>query len=117
MKNHDLFRQSTVMALGTILSRIAGFIRSVLTVAVLGTALLADSFNVANTMPNIIYNLMVGGALTAIFVPQLVKSKSDPDGGIDFASRLVTTISLILGVIVIVGVLFAPDARSPTKPK
>ena len=108
MKNQDLFRQSTVMALGTILSRIAGFIRSVLTVAVLGTALLADSFNVANTMPNIIYNLMVGGALTAIFVPQLVKSKSDPDGGLDFASRLVTTISLILGAIVVVGVLFAP---------
>ena len=108
MKNQDLFRTSSVMALGTVLSRIAGFIRSVLTVAVLGTALLADSFNVANTMPNIIYNLMVGGALTAIFVPQLVKSKSDPDGGTDFASRLVTTISLILGLIVVVGVLFAP---------
>ena len=108
MKNQDLFRQSTVMAIGTVLSRIAGFIRSVLTVAVLGTALLADSFNVANTMPNIIYNLMVGGALTAIFVPQLVKSKSEPDGGLDFASRLVTTISLILGAIVIVGVVFAP---------
>ena len=108
MKNQDLFRQSTVMAIGTVLSRIAGFIRSVLTVAVLGTALLADSFNVANTMPNIIYNLMVGGALTAIFVPQLVKSKSEPDGGLDFASRLVTTISLILGAIVILGVVFAP---------
>ena len=96
------------MAVGTVLSRIAGFIRSVLTVAVLGTALLADSFNVANTMPNIIYNLMVGGALTAIFVPQLVKSKGDPDGGIDFASRLVTTICVILGAIVVVGVVFAP---------
>lgn len=108
MKNQDLFRQSTVMALGTVLSRIAGFIRSVLTVAVLGTALLADSFNVANTMPNIIYNLMVGGALTAIFVPQLVKSKSDQDGGLDFASRLVTTISFILGAIVVLGVVFAP---------
>ena len=108
MKNQDLFRTSTVMAVGTVLSRIAGFIRSVLTVAVLGTALLADGFNVANTMPNIIYNLMVGGALTAIFVPQLVKSKSDPDGGVDFASRLVTTISLILGLIVVVGVIFAP---------
>ena len=108
MKNQDLFRTSTVMAVGTVLSRIAGFIRSVLTVAVLGTALLADSFNVANTMPNIIYNLMVGGALTAIFVPQLVKSKSDPDGGLDFASRLVTTICLILGAIVVVGVVFAP---------
>lgn len=108
MKNQDLFRNSTIMAIGTVLSRIAGFIRSVLTVAVLGTALLADSFNVANTMPNIIYNLMVGGALTAIFVPQLVKSKNDADGGQDFASRLVTTICVILAAITALGVLFAP---------
>ena len=98
MKSHDLFRASSIMALGTIISRIAGFIRSVLTVAVLGTALLADTFNVANTMPNIIYNLMVGGALTAIFVPQLVKAMDHADEGSDFASRLLTTISAILQI-------------------
>ena len=108
MKNNELFRASGVMALGTILSRITGFIRSVLLVAVLGTALLADGYNVANTMPNILYNLLVGGALTAIFVPQLIRSFADPDGGIAFASRLVTTISAILLALVALGVLFAP---------
>lgn len=96
------------MAIGTILSRITGFIRALLAVAVLGTALLADTYNVANTMPNILYNLLVGGALTAIFVPQLVRSFSDEDGGHGFASRLVTTISGILLLLVLVGVLFAP---------
>jgi len=63
------------MALGTIISRITGFIRGILIVAVLGTALLADTYNVANTMPNILYNLLVGGALTAIFIPQLVRRR------------------------------------------
>ena len=96
------------MAVGTILSRITGFFRAILGVAVLGTALLADTYNVANTMPNILYNLLVGGALTAIFVPQLVRSFSDEDGGHGFASRLVTTISGILLALVIIGVLFAP---------
>ncbi len=96
------------MAVGTILSRITGFFRAVLGVAVLGTALLADTYNVANTMPNILYNLLVGGALTAIFVPQLVRSFSDEDGGEGFASRLVTTISGILLALVLIGVLFAP---------
>ena len=96
------------MAVGTILSRITGFIRALLAVAVLGTALLADTYNVANTMPNILYNLLVGGALTAIFVPQLVRSFSDEDGGHGFASRLVTTISGILLLLVAVGVIFAP---------
>ncbi len=108
MKNNELFRASGIMAIGTILSRITGFVRALLAVAVLGTALLADTFNVANTMPNILYNLLVGGALTAIFVPQLVRSFSDEDGGTGFASRLVTTISLILLALVAVGVVFAP---------
>ena len=108
MKNNELFRASGIMAIGTILSRITGFIRALLAVAVLGTALLADTFNVANTMPNILYNLLVGGALTAIFVPQLVRSFSDEDGGDGFASRLVTTISMILLALVALGVLLAP---------
>ncbi|PHX66386.1 MAG: murein biosynthesis integral membrane protein MurJ [Actinobacteria bacterium] len=108
MKSNELFRASGVMALGTIISRITGFIRGILIVAVLGTALLADTYNVANTMPNILYNLLVGGALTAIFIPQLVRSFDHEDGGDGFASRLITTISLILLVLVAIGVYFAP---------
>jgi putative peptidoglycan lipid II flippase len=108
MKSNDLFRASGIMALGTIISRITGFIRGILIVAVLGTTLLADTYNVANTMPNILYNLLVGGALTAIFIPQLVRSFEHDDGGDDFASRLITTISLILLVLVTLGMVFAP---------
>ena len=108
MKSNDLFRASGIMALGTIISRITGFVRGILVVAVLGTTLLADTYNVANTMPNILYNLLVGGALTAIFIPQLVRSFDHADGGGDFASRLITTISLILLVLVSLGMFFAP---------
>ena len=108
MKSNELFRASGIMALGTIISRITGFIRGILIVAVLGTTLLADTYNVANTMPNILYNLLVGGALTAIFIPQLVRSFDQEDGGDGFASRLITTISLILMVLVVVGVYYAP---------
>jgi putative peptidoglycan lipid II flippase len=108
MKSNELFRASGIMALGTIISRITGFIRGILIVAVLGTTLLADTYNVANTMPNILYNLLVGGALTAIFIPQLVRSFEHEDGGDDFASRLVTTISFILFVLVLLGMFFAP---------
>jgi putative peptidoglycan lipid II flippase len=108
MKSNELFRASGIMALGTIISRITGFIRGILIVAVLGTTLLADTYNVANTMPNILYNLLVGGALTAIFIPQLVRSFDHEDGGDGFASRLVTTISLILLVLVAIGIYFAP---------
>lgn len=96
------------MAIGTIISRITGFIRGVLLVAALGTTLLADGYNVANTMPTIIYNLVVGGALTAIFVPQLIRSFADNDGGVGFASRLITTISVSLFALTALGMVFAP---------
>jgi len=108
VKSQELFRASGTMALGTILSRITGFIASILIVATLGTSLLADTYNVANTMPNILYNLLVGGALTAIFIPQLVRSKEDSDGGDNFASRLITTICFILLALVAIGIIFAP---------
>ncbi len=45
---------------------------------VLGTTLLGDTYNVANTMPNILYNLIIGGALTAAFVPQMVRAIREP---------------------------------------
>ncbi|MEY4151800.1 MAG: hypothetical protein RJB28_867, partial [Actinomycetota bacterium] len=76
------------MALGTLLSRITGLVRNLLLVAVLGTAVLGDTYNVGNTMPNIIYNLIIGGALTAVFVPQIVRHSRAEDGGSAYISRL-----------------------------
>ena len=77
------------MGLGTIISRITGLVRNLLLVAVLGTGILGDAYNVANTTPNILYNLLIGGALSAVFVPQIVKSFRDNDGGSAYVSRLV----------------------------
>ena len=84
----NLIRSSSFMALGTIFSRITGFIRSLMIVAVLGTGLLGDAYNVGNTTPNIIYNLLIGGSLTAVFVPQIVRAFRNDDGGNLFISRL-----------------------------
>lgn len=102
--------QSTaVMALGTTISRVTGMIRNLLVVAALGTAIFADTFNVANTIPTILYILLIGGALNSVFVPQLVRSmKEDEDGGAAFASRLLTATAVLLGFITIVAVLIAP---------
>lgn len=96
------------MGLGTLLSRITGLIRGLLTVALLGTALLGDTYNVGNTAPNIIYNLLIGGALTAVFVPQIVRSFRDDDGGSGFVSRLITLIGTLILSVTILAMLFAP---------
>ena len=96
------------MAVGTLLSRITGLVRNLLLVAILGTAVLGDTYNVGNTMPNIIYNLIVGGALTAVFVPQIVRQSRAADGGNAYISRLFTFISSFLLLLTLLAILLAP---------
>ena len=103
-----LIRSSAVMALGTVISRITGLVRNLLLVAVLGTALLGDTYNVANTMPNILYNLLIGGALTAVFVPQIIRAAREPDKGSAYISRLFTATSVVLLLIVVIAILITP---------
>ena len=107
MSDDRLVRDSSFMALGTIASRVTGLVRNLLLVALLGTAILGDTYNVANTMPNILYNLIIGGALTAVFVPQIVRSLRDADQGAAFISRLFTATLTFLFIITAIGILFA----------
>jgi putative peptidoglycan lipid II flippase len=109
MSDSQLLRASSVMAAGTIVSRITGLIRNLLIVALLGTAILGDTYNVANTMPNILYNLLIGGALTAVFVPQIVRSLRDLDGGAAFISRLFTLTITFLFLLTLIGIIFSPQ--------
>ena len=103
-----VIRSSALMAAGTLVSRITGFIRNILIVALLGTSLLGDTYNVGNTMPNILYNLILGGALTAVFLPQIVRAAKDPDGGSLFISKLVTLMMSILVAITVIAMIAAP---------
>ena len=105
----DFIKSSAIMAAGTLVSRFTGLIRNLLTVAALGTALFADTFNVANTIPTILYILLAGGALNAVFVPQLVRSmREDSDGGSAFASRLLSSVTSLLFLITALGIVLAP---------
>ncbi|MET8324997.1 murein biosynthesis integral membrane protein MurJ [Streptomyces sp. NPDC005181] len=105
----SLLRSSAVMAAGTLVSRLTGFVRSLVITAALGAALLGDSFTIAYTLPTMIYILTVGGGLNSVFVPQLVRSmKDDEDGGEAYANRLLTLVMVALGVIVAIAVFAAP---------
>ncbi|QNE76216.1 murein biosynthesis integral membrane protein MurJ [Streptomyces finlayi] len=104
-----LLKSSALMAAGTMVSRLTGFVRSLVITAALGAATLGDAFTIAYTLPTMIYILTVGGGLNSVFVPQLVRSmKNDEDGGEAFANRLLTLVMVALGVIVAVAVFAAP---------
>ena len=102
------FGQTSGMALGTLTSRITGIFRDIALVAAIGTAIFADTYSVANSLPNIIYILIAGGAINAVFIPALVRHmKDDVDGGQRFTDQLLSFIGLILLIIVTLGVIFA----------
>ncbi|MEU1406851.1 murein biosynthesis integral membrane protein MurJ [Streptomyces sp. NPDC005728] len=104
-----LLKSSAVMAAGTMVSRLTGFVRSALIAAALGLGFLADSFQVAYQLPTMIYILTVGGGLNSVFVPQLVRSmKEDEDGGEAFANRLLTLVMVALAALTGLAMFAAP---------
>ena len=104
----SLLRSSTVMAAGTVASRILGFVRIAVLAAAIGIRTVGGTFAVANTVPNIIYILLAGGVLNAVFVPQLVRAMKDRDGGKAYADRLLTLSSLVLLGVTVAATLAAP---------
>ncbi|MFD2479594.1 murein biosynthesis integral membrane protein MurJ, partial [Amycolatopsis albidoflavus] len=100
------------MAIASLISRITGFLWKVLLVAAIGSGIATDSFNVANTMPNIIFELLLGGVLTSVVVPLLVRSQDDPDHGQAYAQRLLTTGVTVLFIGTVIAVVAAPAFTS-----
>lgn len=109
----SLFRSSVVMAAGTVLSRVTGVARDIAMTAALGFFIASDAYSLGNTLPNIISILVAGGALNAVFIPQLVRHiKDDPDGGTAYADRLLTVVTLWMVAMTAIAMLFAPQLVS-----
>ena len=108
-RTRALLGPSTVMATGTVVSRITGIARDIALAAALGFYLVSDAYSLGNSLPTIIYILVVGGALNAVFIPQLVRRmEKDDDGGSAYADRLITLTGSVLLGLSIVAVVAAP---------
>ncbi|MCX6405363.1 MAG: murein biosynthesis integral membrane protein MurJ [Propionibacteriales bacterium] len=109
MAERNVARASAGMAIGTVVSRVTGFGRLLMLAATIGTALNADLFNNANTVPNALYILVAGGVFNVVLVPQLVRAmRNDADGGDAYANRVITLGLLVLGMAAVVLTLLVP---------
>ncbi|MFB7148228.1 murein biosynthesis integral membrane protein MurJ [Streptomyces virginiae] len=114
----SLLKSSALMAAGTIVSRITGFLRTLVIAAAIGVGTFNDTYQIANTLPTMIYVLVGGGALNAVFIPQLVRAmKNDDDGGEAYANRLLTLVVVLLAGITTICVLAAPVFITMMSPK
>ncbi|WP_327068475.1 murein biosynthesis integral membrane protein MurJ [Kitasatospora sp. NBC_01302] len=102
-------RNGLIMAIGTMASRGLGFVRSAVLAYALGVKDVAATFNIANTLPNIVFTMLIGGALSSVFVPELVKAaRTHKDGGVAYTDRLLTLCTVALVALTTVAVLAAP---------
>lgn len=104
-------RHSAVMSVGTALSRLTGFLRVAAMAFALGVTenRLADAYNIANTTPNIIYDLALGGILSSVFIPVFVQRLGTGDRREAWhTARAVMTLAVILlGVLTLLGITFS----------
>lgn len=103
----SVMRTSGSIALATLVSRVTGFIRTVLVLAMLGGV--ASAFQAAYVLPNMIAEVVLGAVLTAIVIPVLVRAEAeDDDRGEGFINRIFTLALLVLGVATVIALVAAP---------
>ena len=101
-------RASAILAAGTIVSRVLGFVRTIVLAAAIGTFAAGDTFAIGNQLPNNIYALVAGGVLSAVLVPQIVRAAAHHDGGQQFINRVVTLGIMVFAVVTLAATLAAP---------
>lgn len=103
-------RNTAVMSLGTALSRATGFLRLTAAAAALGAGIVPSAYNTANVTPNIVYELVLGGILTSVFVPVFVEwlQKRGRDQAWALARRILTLAVVGLSAIAALAIAFAP---------
>ena len=104
----SITRSSGVMAIGTLASRGTGMLRTLVQAYALGAAGLSVAYNNANTLPNVVYNLVIGGILTSVIVPLLVTAaRRDRDRGEAYDQRMFTLVTLSLLALTLIATLLA----------
>ncbi|MFR9729781.1 murein biosynthesis integral membrane protein MurJ [Saccharopolyspora sp. MS10] len=105
----SLARAGSTMAIATIISRITGLAAKVALAAVLGLGMVNDSYTVANTLPTVVNELLLGGVLTSVAIPLLVRAQqTGPRAGDAYARWLITTGGVLMAAATLLAVATAP---------
>ena len=104
-------KSTALMSAATLISRVTGLVRTWAMAFALGNSLITSAYQVANNMPNVVFDLVAGGLLGAAFIPVylLEKEKKGEQGGNAFANNLLNLTIIVLGLLSILSSIFAPQ--------
>lgn len=103
-------RASALLASGTVVSRLLGFVRNlVLTIVFAGlVTTVGNAYTFSNAVPTSIYALIGGGLVSAVLVPQIIRASTGADLGVAYINKLVTIAIVFIGLLTAVLTLAAP---------
>ncbi len=105
-----ILRSTSMMSLGTLASRILGFVRDIIFARFFGTAAAADAFVLAFRLPNLFRDLIGEGAANSSFVPVMTEYKDKKPAELaEFINAVVAWAFIVLSAITLLGIFFAPD--------
>ena len=102
-------RSAAMMSVLVIISRITGFARTWAQALALGVTVISSCYTVANNLPNMLYELVMGGMLATAFLPVYlsVKQRAGREGANRYTSNLLSIVMLFMGILTVVGIVFA----------
>ncbi|MFF1632325.1 murein biosynthesis integral membrane protein MurJ [Leifsonia sp. NPDC058248] len=102
-------RASAMLASGTLVSRLLGFVKAFLLLqAIAGISFAANAYSTSMQVPNSIYAIIAQGILNAILVPQIIRASVNADGGKAYINKLVTLGIVVFGVVALIATLLSP---------
>ena len=106
----SILRASALMASGTMVSRILGFVRNAMLIAAVGATAggVGAAFQTANTLPNTVFNLLASGIFDAVLVPQIVGAIKRRHDGDTYVNRLLTLAGTLLFLVTFATMVLAP---------
>lgn len=106
------------MAMATLLSKVLGLVRDSMLTAYFGSGLASDAFLTASTIPTQLFDVVIGGVISATFIPVFndVMIKKNRDEAMKFVNKFITLILTVSIVIAVIGIIFASQLVSLQAP-
>lgn len=111
MNEQKVLKTAGFMAFATLLAKLCGLIRDSLIAAYFSTGIEADAFLTASKLPTLLFDMLLGGVITASFIPVFnsILEKENKEKALSYANKLISVVFLISGVICVLGIIFADE--------
>lgn len=107
--SNKMLKTAGFMTIATLLAKVCGMFRDMLIAAYFSTSYVSDAYMTATKLPTMLFDLVIGGVITASFIPVFngILQKKDKKEAMDFANRFVGMVLGVSVLVAIVGIIFS----------